>query len=232
MQRGDSICFHKDDPIRFVPAYRMFMIDPNSSTVYTILRYSWIFPVLIIIYYIVPLIISITFPGIIVYFRIVLYINQFDSYDKLQPSQPTLYLANFCPISSAYSGNSSRFTSVYDLTSYVSYDFSIMIEGSQWKWTYVFLPSYLDQILSTTRFNPVFNIVSLLLPSNSNCLLRFSSADVIHCYGVPIINLKVDCIPGTLIDQVIYCLRGQYRGNCFEFCGYFHSFIPIFIQVL
>ena len=51
------------------------------------------------------------------------------------------------------------------------------------------------------------------------------SYDVIHSVGFYSIGIKVDAIPTKLnITSSIRTLKkGQYRGFCFELCGYGHT---------
>lgn len=73
----------------------------------------------------------------------------------------------------------------------------------------------------------------VVCPSGVNVRVLVGSEDVIHCWTVPRLGVKVDAIPGRLNrvrfkrDRV-----GVFYGQCSEICGANHSFIPITIEII
>lgn len=63
--------------------------------------------------------------------------------------------------------------------------------------------------------------------------LVVTSADVIHSFHVPGLNLKMDAIPGRL-NHLFFTPEkyGVYLGYCAELCGVNHGIMPIVIEVV
>lgn len=62
--------------------------------------------------------------------------------------------------------------------------------------------------------------------------LLITSVDVIHCFAVPSLGLKVDAFPGRINQLFVNPSRlGVYYGECSEICGSNHSFMPIFVKI-
>lgn len=73
----------------------------------------------------------------------------------------------------------------------------------------------------------------VLLPVNSLIKVIITGADVIHCFAVPSLGVKVDAIPGRLNQTSFFIKRaGTYYGQCSEICGSEHSFMPIVIEAV
>ena len=124
-------------------------------------------------------------------------------------------------------------------------DLSILITGSQWKWHYQYLDSNIgfysnlttaqaerDNLESkgTNYLLEVDNV--LVLPTNKKVRFLTTADDVIHSWWIPDFAVKQDAIPGfineawTRVDE-----PGLYRGQCAEFCGKDHAFMPIVVEV-
>jgi heme/copper-type cytochrome/quinol oxidase subunit 2 len=60
-----------------------------------------------------------------------------------------------------------------------------------------------------------------------------SSSDVLHCWAVPALGIKLDACPGR-INQVTFFVRneGLYYGQCSEICGVNHGFMPICLYAI
>jgi cytochrome c oxidase subunit 2 len=89
----------------------------------------------------------------------------------------------------------------------------------------VLISWYDKQDPSLTRVdNPVF------LPLNTKIRVLTTSNDVIHSWALPAAALKVDSIPGRLNQfDLQISKRGVFRGQCSEFCGVGHAFMPIVV---
>ena len=68
----------------------------------------------------------------------------------------------------------------------------------------------------------------LYLPIETNVRLLITSADVLHCWAVPALGVKLDACPGRLNQTSLYIKRpGTFYGQCSEICGVNHGFMPI-----
>nr|YP_009178843.1 cytochrome c oxidase subunit II [Pseudanoplocephala crawfordi]ALJ78638.1 cytochrome c oxidase subunit 2 [Pseudanoplocephala crawfordi] len=107
---------------------------------------------------------------------------------------------------------------------------TIKIVGHQWYWSYEYNDgefdsfSCLDGLLVDKPLRLVYGVPYHLI---------VTSADVIHSFHVPSLNLKMDAIPGRL-NHLFFCpsLYGLFIGYCAELCGVNHSVMPIAIEVV
>jgi cytochrome c oxidase subunit 2 len=69
---------------------------------------------------------------------------------------------------------------------------------------------------------------ALYIPTNSAVRVLVTSQDVLHCWAVPALGVKVDACPGRLNQVFIETRRpGVFYGQCSEICGVNHGFMPI-----
>ena len=61
------------------------------------------------------------------------------------------------------------------------------------------------------------------IPSGERVRLRLTSADVVHSFWVPQLQVKVDQIPGRENELWLDARPGRYRGQCAEYCGLQHA---------
>jgi heme/copper-type cytochrome/quinol oxidase subunit 2 len=88
-----------------------------------------------------------------------------------------------------------------------------------------------DLIKGDLRLLEVDN--ALYLPTYNSIRLDVTSDDVMHCFAVPSLGVKVDAIPGRLNIAYAEILRkGIYFGQCSELCGVNHGYMPIKIIAL
>jgi cytochrome c oxidase subunit II len=73
---------------------------------------------------------------------------------------------------------------------------------------------------------------SLFVPVEKQIRFIITSNDVIHCFAVPALGIKLDAIPGRL-NQVLCVIKriGNFYGQCSEICGIEHGFMPINLTV-
>lgn len=73
---------------------------------------------------------------------------------------------------------------------------------------------------------------SLYIPVEKQIRFIITSNDVIHCFAVPSLGIKLDAIPGRL-NQVLCVIKriGNYYGQCSEICGVDHGYMPINITI-
>lgn len=107
---------------------------------------------------------------------------------------------------------------------------TIKIVGHQWYWSYEYNDGRYDS----------FSCSDGLLADKPLRLIRgipyhliVTSADVIHSFHVPSLNLKMDAIPGRL-NHLFFCpeVHGLFVGYCAELCGVNHGVMPIVIEVV
>ena len=115
---------------------------------------------------------------------------------------------------------------------------TVKVIAHQWYWEYQYdtasnnktFDSYINQPSSFGLRNlDVDNRIAI--PSHLNSLLLISSADVLHCFTVPMLGVKVDAVPGRLNYLTLSPNQaGIFYGQCRELCGRNHSYIPIVVE--
>lgn len=107
---------------------------------------------------------------------------------------------------------------------------TIKIVGHQWYWTYEYKDGQYDSYVTNSGFSVD---KPLRLIYGTPYKLVVTSADVIHSFSVPYLNLKMDAIPGRL-NHLFFCpsQHGSFIGYCAELCGVNHSVMPIVIEVV
>ena len=124
-------------------------------------------------------------------------------------------------------------------------DLSILITGSQWKWHYQYLDSNIGfysnmataqaerDNLEPKGVNYLLEVDNVLvLPTNKKVRFLTTSDDVIHSWWIPDFAVKQDAIPGFINEAWTRVNEpGLYRGQCAEFCGKDHAFMPIVVEV-
>lgn len=119
---------------------------------------------------------------------------------------------------------------------------SLKTTGRQWYWRYELANKDKNRscIRDINRYGdyPREDRLSYLsreqvlhLPYNTEIVNIISASDVIHCWTVPNIMLKVDAIPGRVNSLSIYIMgldsKVKMFGQCSELCGANHRFMPI-----
>ena len=116
--------------------------------------------------------------------------------------------------------------------------------GHQWYWSYEYddykfqfeslaFDSYMlpeeDLSLGQLRLLEVDN--PIVLPIYTHIRLIVTATDVLHCWAVPSLGVKVDAVPGRLNQGSIFLKRlGIFYGQCSEICGVNHGFMPIVVK--
>jgi cytochrome c oxidase subunit II len=96
----------------------------------------------------------------------------------------------------------------------------VNVTGQQWWWEF----DYPVQSGCGGITEPIVTSGQLVIPADTNVLIRGTSRDVIHSFWIPALNGKRDMVPGR-----IHTLRmqadepGIYAGQCAEFCGLSHA---------
>ena len=118
---------------------------------------------------------------------------------------------------------------------------TIQVIGHQWYWEYVLGGCKQSAVESrmvgsnaldfgairvTTVDQPVY------IGTNVAVQVGVTSVDVIHCWSVPGLGIKLDGIPGRMSMVGMQGLTpGVYSGYCAELCGSGHAFMPIQVVV-
>ena len=69
------------------------------------------------------------------------------------------------------------------------------------------------------------------IPAGQAVEVKLATADVIHSFWVPQLNVKKDQVPG--MDNRLWLLAekpGRYRGQCTEFCGLQHARMAFYVE--
>nr|YP_009108138.1 cytochrome c oxidase subunit II [Panopea generosa]AIU56047.1 cytochrome c oxidase subunit II [Panopea generosa] len=128
------------------------------------------------------------------------------------------------------------------------YGMSLKVIGHQWYWSYDYVysadsfmkgkdgelefDSYMVPTSDLGGSNEVYRLLEVdsrfVLPSGENIRVLVGSEDVMHCWTLPSLGLKVDAVPGRLNMLTLKSNHvGVVYGQCSEICGANHSFMPI-----
>ena len=124
---------------------------------------------------------------------------------------------------------------------------TIKVVGHQWYWSYEY-SDYADQDGTTINFDSYMVSESdlelgdlrllevdnrLVVPVGVHTRLIIAAADVLHCWAVPSLGVKMDAVPGRLNQTSLLANReGVFYGQCSEICGANHAFMPIVVEAV
>ena len=123
------------------------------------------------------------------------------------------------------------------------------VVGHQWYWVYetvLYLPErvkpyelifeshmVVTEDLNVGDFRLLDVDVILVVPTLRNLRFAVTSYDVLHCWAVPALGVKLDACPGRINETNVYILRpGLFYGQCSEICGTHHGFMPIVVRAV
>jgi cytochrome c oxidase subunit II len=96
----------------------------------------------------------------------------------------------------------------------------VNVTGQQWWWEM----DYPQQPGCGGVDTPIVTSGQMVIPTNTNVLVRGTSRDVIHSFWIPRLNGKRDMVPGRVQTVRIEANQpGIYAGQCTEFCGLSHA---------
>lgn len=122
---------------------------------------------------------------------------------------------------------------------------TLKIVARQWYWTYQYsdyniknsdslsFDSYMVNSLDLEKGD--FRLLEvdnkIVLPVGARIRIIVSSGDVIHCWTIPSLGIKIDAVPGRL-NQASFVLNrtGLFFGACSEICGAQRGYMPINLQ--
>ena len=139
------------------------------------------------------------------------------------------------------------FKLIYLIDEVIDAGITIKVVGHQWYWSYEY-SDYADQDGTSIEFDsymiPESDLEAgdlrllevdnqLVVPTNTHVRCVLTAADVIHCWAVPSLGVKLDCIPGRLNQTSFLANReGAFYGQCSEICGANHAFMPIVVKAV
>jgi len=92
---------------------------------------------------------------------------------------------------------------------------TVDVQGFQWGWNF-------------TYPNGQFAVGNLTVPVDKVVILNITSKDVFHSFGITMLSVKEDAIPGK-VNQLWFNMTqtGVYKDaiRCFELCGVGHAFM-------
>ena len=122
---------------------------------------------------------------------------------------------------------------------------TIKVIGLQWYWKYEYsdfvdsvgetieIESYVipDDMLEPGNLRLLDTDTSIVVPVDTHIRFVVTANDVIHCFTIPSLGMKVDATPGRL-NQVSALIQrtGVYYGQCSELCGVNHGMMPIKLE--
>ncbi len=96
----------------------------------------------------------------------------------------------------------------------------VNVTGNQWWWEMDYPPQDGCGGIAT----PIVTSGQLVIPIETNVLVRGTSRDVIHSWWIPRLNGKRDMVPGRVQTVRLEADQpGIYAGQCAEFCGLSHA---------
>lgn len=141
------------------------------------------------------------------------------------------------------------FALLYSMEEFVEPSLSVKVTGHQWYWCYEYsnckeagLSEFIDGVKYESYMVGSTDLVEgqlrllevdqrLLLPVKTHIQIYVTAADVLHCWAVPSLGVKLDACPGRLNQVSTYIKReGVFYGQCSEICGINHGFMPIVVE--
>lgn len=136
---------------------------------------------------------------------------------------------------------------LYAMDDVMDPDITVKVIGHQWYWNYEYsdyvlkrddnasltFDSYMiteDELtFGNLRLLEVDN--SIVLPIKMYVRINITASDVLHCWAVPSLGVKVDAVPYRINSAFVYLERpGTFYGQCSEICGVNHGFMPIVVK--
>nr|CBM41835.1 cytochrome oxidase subunit 2 [Millerozyma farinosa] len=119
---------------------------------------------------------------------------------------------------------------------------TIKVMGLQWYWKYEYsdfvsekgetieYESYIvpEDMLEEGQLRLLDTDTSMVVPVDTHVRFIVTANDVMHCFTMPSLGIKVDATPGRL-NQVSALMQrtGVFYGQCSELCGVNHGLMPI-----
>lgn len=139
------------------------------------------------------------------------------------------------------------FALIYAMDEVIDPELTLKVIGHQWYWSYEYddiltpdnegleIESYMvatdDLEEGELRLLQVDN--GIALPFLTHIRVLVTSVDVLHCWSVNSLGIKVDAVPGRLNQAALFINRpGLFTGQCSEICGVNHGLMPIVVHAV
>ena len=138
------------------------------------------------------------------------------------------------------------FALLYSVDEIIDPEMTLKAVGHQWYWSYEYsdytsedgeainFDSYMipEDDLEAEGYLRLLEVDNrVVLPVNTHIRIIVTAADVLHCWGIPSLAMKVDACPGRLNQTSMFIKReGTFYGQCSEICGVNHGFMPIVVE--
>jgi cytochrome c oxidase subunit 2 len=136
------------------------------------------------------------------------------------------------------------FALLYSMDELIEPALTLKAIGHQWYWSYEYsdyeegdltFDSYMipEEELGEGQLRLLEVDRRVWLPTNTHIRILITATDVLHCWAVPSMGLKMDAVPGRLNQTSIFIKReGIFYGQCSEICGVNHGFMPICVKAV
>lgn len=136
------------------------------------------------------------------------------------------------------------FALLYSMDELIEPALTIKAIGHQWYWSYEYSDYEEGDLAFDSYMVPSDELeegqLRLLevdrrvwLPTNTHIRVLVTATDVLHCWAVPSMGVKMDAVPGRLNQTSMFIKReGLFYGQCSEICGVNHGFMPICIKAV
>jgi len=139
------------------------------------------------------------------------------------------------------------FALIYSMDEVIDPAVTLKVQGFQWYWVYEYsdyadkegnaisFESYMvaDDDLEEGQLRLLEVDNRVVLPTNTHLRVLVTASDVLHCWAVPSLGVKIDACPGRLNQISLFIKReGVYFGQCSEICGINHGFMPIVVEAV
>jgi len=141
------------------------------------------------------------------------------------------------------------FALLYSVDEIIDPAVTLKAVGHQWYWSYEYsdyvnedgefinFDSYMlaeDDLMQHSDDPGKFRLLEVdnrvVLPVQTHIRVVVTAADVLHCWAIPSLGVKLDACPGRLNQTSLFIKReGVFYGQCSEICGVNHGFMPIVI---
>ena len=141
------------------------------------------------------------------------------------------------------------FALLYSVDEIIDPEMTIKAVGHQWYWSYEYSDhcneegefiNFDSYMIPTEDLGAKGGHLRLLevdnrvvLPTETHIRVVITSSDVLHCWAVPSLGVKLDACPGRLNQTSMFIKRpGTFYGQCSEICGVNHGFMPIVVNAV
>ena len=137
------------------------------------------------------------------------------------------------------------FALLYSMDEIIDPIITLKVIGHQWYWSYEYSDNLVDESLSFDSYmvqeedldKGQFRLLEVdnrvVVPINTHIRVLITASDVLHCWAIPSLGIKLDACPGRLNQTSMFIKRtGIFYGQCSEICGINHGFMPIVIEAV